>query len=578
MAEKRVFSIFAALKNGQEFDKLRILKHLFPYILLLILFCSSCAKVVTPVGGPRDNTPPVVLKELPANQSVNFQANKIFITFDEFFTLNNPTENVLVSPPFKHPAEYITKGKTLVIKIKDTLRKNTTYNMVFSDCIKDFNEGNPIGIYHYSFSTGSVIDSCILDGSVSDAKTLSPSDAFFVMLYRNNVDSLPLTTLPDYLTKTTKDGRFSFRNIAGGDYKIFALKDINSNYLYDLPNEAIAFSDQTVSAYVAPRKDSTGHFIGTDTLRPEVWLSSFEVTDSIPKLMRYENPEAGVYRFPYSKAVTTFEAVPMGEGRDYFQTWSATRDTVIWYMKSLAFDSLRYLLTADGHTDTVLLKPFKPKGAASSGRGSANKKVVSRLRTTFHNEGNCFKTLTLHFSYPILPTDSFDIVLTSKTDTTLVRLAVPDTFVMDLPIPLTLETKKSYQLIIPDSIFTGYNQLTHDTLRSSFNYKSEKDYGNIIINYLLDSVDYPVIVQLMKGQSVVQEDILTTNRTLRYAHLEPGTFSINIIHDRNGNGLWDSGDYRRKIQPERTEKFEKEITVRAFWDIEEDVTVSHKTN
>ena len=550
-----------------------ILKRLF-FVILSVFLLAGCAKIATPVGGPKDTEPPVVVKEMPASQSVNFNSQKIAVTMNEFFTLNNPTENVMVSPPFKNQPEYLTKGKTLIIKIKDTLRENTTYNLVFSNCIQDFTENNKLNLYHYSFSTGKVIDSCMLRGSLSNAKSMEKSNDFLVMLYRQNIDTLPMTTMPDYVTKSAKDGSFTFQNIAPGSYKIFALKDINSNYLYDLPNESVAYAGQLFDAYPAPRKDSTGRIIDTAFVPQDIVLYTFEAADSCPKLMRYENPEAGVYKFPYTKAVTAFEAQPFTGSNEYFQSWNTTHDTVTWFFKSLNFDSLSYLLTADGHTDTVFLKPYKAK-SNSGGRGaSGSQQAVKKLRVTFQNEGHFYKPLTLSFSYPILPTDTFEAMLISKTDTEAVRIAVPDTFTTKLAIPLKMESKKSYQLIIPDSVFRGYNGLTNDTLKSSFTCKSEKDYGNIIMSYSLsEEIDYPVIAQLWSDKAMVAESAFRADTTITYEHLDPGAYQVKIIHDLNGNGHWDTGDYRRKMQPEAITTYPSAINVRAYWDVEEEFKI-----
>lgn len=550
-----------------------ILKRLF-FVILSVFLLAGCAKIATPVGGPKDMEPPVIGKEVPANQSVNFSGQKIAITMNEFFTLNNPTENVMVSPPFKNQPDYLVKGKTLIIKIKDTLRENTTYNMVFSNCIQDFTEGNKLNLYHYSFSTGNAIDSCMLKGTLSNAKSLEKGEDYVVMLYRQDIDSLPMTTTPDYVTKSMTDGSFTFQNIAPGAYKVFALKDINSNYLYDLPNESIAYADKMYEAYPEPRKDSTGRPIDTAFTPEAITLYAFEVADSCPKLMRYENPEAGIYKFPYTKSVTTFEAQSHTGNNDYFQSWNPTQDTVTWYFKSLNFDSLSYLLTADGHTDTVFLKPYKAKSNSGGRAGGNAQQTVKKLRVTFQNEGHFYKPLTLSFSYPILPTDTFEAMLISKTDTEAVRIAVPDTFTTKLAIPLKMESKKSYQLIIPDSVFRGYNGLTNDTLKSSFTCKSEKDYGNIIMSYSLsEEIDYPVIAQLWSDKAMVAESAFRADTTITYEHLDPGAYQVKIIHDLNGNGHWDTGDYRRKMQPEAITTYPSAINVRAYWDVEEEFKI-----
>ena len=375
----------------QNIETKRNLKHLCRIfsIAALVLLLGACAKVVTPTGGPRDSTPPKVLKTVPDNQSVNFGEKQIHITFDEFFTLNNPQENVMISPPVKEKPAYTVKGKTLVVKFKDTLRANTTYNMVFTNCIKDYNEGNPLSLFHYSFSTGLAIDSFMLDGSILNAGTLAPAEDLLVMLYRHDSDSLPMTTLPDYVTKSQKSGSFQFRNIAPGSYKIFALKDVNGNYLYDLPNEEIAFQKELVSACPPPATDSSGRPLAADTTDAQIRLHSFQCQDSFPKLMRYETPADGIYLFPFSAPVARLEQQPLWGPADHIEVWNLQHDTLTWYLKQTEFDTLAVIFTADGHPDTVHLKPFKAK--ANAGRGG---RTTQRLKCNFKNEGHCFKPLT----------------------------------------------------------------------------------------------------------------------------------------------------------------------------------------
>ena len=551
---------------------MKTVRHIFS-LLALVLLCGACAKVVTPTGGPRDSTPPKVLKSTPENQSVNFGEKQIHITLDEYFTLNNPQENVMISPPLKEKPTYTVKGKTLVVKFKDTLRANTTYNMVFTNCIQDYNEGNPISLFHYSFSTGPAIDSFMLEGSIQNASSLTPAEDLLVMLYRNDIDSLPLTTLPDYVTKSQKNGSFQFRNIAPGDYKIFALKDINSNYLYDLPNEEIAYQKELVSAVPPPATDSSGKPLYVDSTRTELQLHSFMSQDSFPKLMRYENPAAGIYKFPFSIPVSRLEQQPLWGPTDHIEVWNQGHDTLTWYLKKTDFDTLATLFTADGRTDTVHLKPFKAK--PNTGRGGSARNT---LRGTFLNEGHCYKPLALRFSYPIQPLDSFPVYIYSqkqgKNDTAVAWVSLPkDTVLTEVAIPYPFETKKHYKVMIPDSLFFGYNGLVNDTLRTSFSYKSEKDYGNIQIHYQLGECSHPVIVQLLSGNTMLRQDILTKDATIDYSHLEPGGYKIRAILDCNGNGRWDSGDYRKGVQPETIIPFSHDINVRAFWDVEEDFKI-----
>ena len=151
-------------------------KRLTPYpliALLCILILAACASIGSPDGGPRDFTPPKVVKCQPANMSVNNRDKKLTLTFDEFIVLENASEKVVVSPPQKEMPEIRTSGKRIHITLNDSLKENTTYTVDFSDAIVDNNEGNPMGNFTYAFSTGTEIDTMEVSGTLLEAENLS---------------------------------------------------------------------------------------------------------------------------------------------------------------------------------------------------------------------------------------------------------------------------------------------------------------------------------------------------------------------------------------------------------------------
>ncbi len=542
-------------------------------LLLSTLLCTGCAKISTPTGGPKDSTPPKVLKTEPADGTVHFDSKQhIKLYFDEYITLNNPADNVLISPPMSKAPDYTVNGKTLVIKFKDTLRENTTYNMVFSDCIKDYHESNPLNYFHYSFSTGDSLDDYMIRGNLLDAKTLAPVNDFYVLLYKGDADSLPLTTLPNYVTKTLSDGSFLLKNITKGDYKIFAIKDINANFRYDLPNEEIAYLEESVTSYHA-LPDSAADSLQAEL--PLLTLYAFTAADSVQQLSRYENPSAGVYKFPYKVRTADFSAIPLDKAQDYFEVINPTRDTVTWYFKTPPTDTAVYILKTDTRTDTVTLTPFKERPTTGRGKTAPTK----RLTVSFANAGEYHKPLTLQFPYPIRPTDSFSVWVYSphqdNKDTFELRFAVPDTFTMQLPLPMTVTEKKSYSIMIRDSVFYGYNGLTNDTLRTTFSTKSIKDYGTLIMNYELPGDGRAYVATLWHKDKIVKEDIITSSQTITYPFLIPDTYRVSVFCDENHNGRWDPGDYSKKRQPEKMFAFPHNISIRAFWDSEETFKIEY---
>ena len=523
-----------------------------------------------PTGGEKDMNPPKLASESPASGSVRMRNPVVKITFDEYFTLNNPTENILISPPMEQEPNYSIQGKTLVIKFKDTLKENTTYNMVFSNCIQDFHESNKLGYYHYSFSTGDEIDSFSLAGSVIDAQTLKPCDNMFVFLYDQDIDTLPMTSKPSYLTKTLSDGSFRFQNIRSGDYKIFALKDLNGNLLYDLPNETVAFAGHTFTAFYEAPKDTSDQTTPPQDTMPRIKLSAFVIQDTVPVLLRYENPATGIYIFPYKAPVEEFSTIAIQHDVPHFETWNSKGDTVTWHLKEALTDTVSYIFIANGRTDTVQITPYKTKKTQSRGNKNA---PVERLSVGVLNQGHRYKPLTLTFGYPVKPSDSITVTVCTQqksgNDTAFYKISVPDTFITQLPLPIVFENKKNYTVTIPDSMFFGYNGLCNDSIKASFVTQSEKDYGSLSIEYVVPTSGFQYIAQLWSGSQLQQEDLLTASRTIAYEHLLPGNYSITVIEDCNRNARWDAGDYHNMRQPENIYPYPKPISIRAYWDNEE---------
>ena len=548
--------------------------------LLLALLLAGCAKIVLPTGGPKDVTPPKIVKESPANHSTRFNSKSIKITFDEFVVLNNPNQTVIVSPPLKQNPELSLSGKSVIIRLPDSLQDNTTYSIALAETIKDFTEGNPLPIYTYDFSTGDYIDSFMLSGTLKDAVSLNGAKNVYVFLYDQDIDSLPLRERPTYLTKTNGNGKFTFYNVKPGSYKIFALNDINSNLRYDLPNESIAFLSTPVETWYRPSTDTLSEGQNNDSKRQEteeekeVKLALFTERDSNQVLSKYINTTENLYVFPYKTDFRSFSARFLnGQELDYFQIISDSRDSVYWYLKEALTDTAWYELTVDGHhLDTVKLTPFKK---SVKGVGSRRKtKEKSALSVSVSNKENIYRPLTLNFSYPVKP-GQFDItickLLKSGNDTVVKTIQIPDSFVRSLPIDYNFEGKLPYNIFIRDSVIWGYNGLTNDTIKARFTTKTEKDYGNLLINYSIadHSCQYIVYLQNSRGNTVYQH-VISTNQSISYPHLDPGSYKIKVIKDRNRNSRWDTGNYKEQFQPEEIFFFDKPINIRGYWDIEED--------
>ena len=237
-----------------------------------VIILSSCAQQGSLTGGLKDEKPPEVVSSQPPNFTTHFKSDNIIINFNEYFVLKEIAKQLVVSPPMTTKPDFKIKGKTLEITFKDTLLPDRTYAINFGDALQDLNEGNPKKNFQFVLSTGNTIDSLQTSGQVLMVPDSKPAEDVLVMLYSGNADSLPLKTMPLYVSRTDKEGKFTLRNLAAGSYKIFALKDGNSNLKFDQPTENVAFLDSLITPFVVPAPP--------DTVKPQ--LDSLNVkADSI---------------------------------------------------------------------------------------------------------------------------------------------------------------------------------------------------------------------------------------------------------------------------------------------------------
>jgi uncharacterized protein (DUF2141 family) len=208
---------------------------------------SGCAQIGSPMGGPRDSLPPVLLNSNPPNRTLHFSGNKIVLTFDEYVQLADVQKNLLVAPTPKINPYVDFKLKTVTIKLRDTLQPNTTYNIQLGNSIQDINENNPYHDYSYVFSTGSYIDSLKFYGTVMLAETGKSDSTITVFLYKNLDDSAVYKEKPRYIARVDSSGKFAFNHLAGGVYNVFALKDESGQKMYNNPTQTFAFADSTIT-------------------------------------------------------------------------------------------------------------------------------------------------------------------------------------------------------------------------------------------------------------------------------------------------------------------------------------------
>ena len=363
--------------------------------LLALTIFASCARMGNPDGGWFDETPPKVIGASPADKGVNVKSRNVKINFDEYVKIDNATENVIVSPPQLTTPEIKAAGKSIDVKLLDSLKANTTYTIDFSDAISDNNEGNPLGNYTYSFSTGAEIDTMEVSGYVLSADNLEPVKGILVGLYSNQADSafqkLPMLRV----SRTDSRGHFIIKGVKNGTYRVYALQDVDGNYMFNQKSEKLAFLHNPITTSLKPdvRQDT----LWTDSLHiadikrhdyihflpDNVTLSAFTELQTDRYLLSVTRKEANhfVANFSYGNSeLPKIKGLNFNEKNAFIAIPNVKRDTISYWLRDSALvnqDTLRmeinYLktdslgkLVAQRDTMEVLSKqPFEKRMKAA---------------------------------------------------------------------------------------------------------------------------------------------------------------------------------------------------------------------
>lgn len=572
----------------------------FAVAILIALSMSYCASISMPTGGPKDTTPPKVTKSLPEEDNTNFDGKKIEINFDEYVILDNASQNILVSPPVKNKPSVKLVGKTVVIKFKDELEPNTTYNISLGNSIKDLHEGNILEDFSFTVSTGPTVDSLSIAGMLLNASDKKPIENAFVTLYDaslENLDSLPMLQEPSQIVRTDKNGNFRFSNLADKDYLVFALKDMNSNYYYDQPNEDVAFLDTVVHAVYDNNKKSKNNdtkslgakgkstdstftantpvdSTALDSIKPinrkalELTLYMFSKTDTTQMINEKKLVERGLLRFVFrqpDKSMNLSYLAPLPDTLHYIENWSPEGDTLLWYFTPDAADSALFLFS-DGRdfADTIKMT-LKTK---------TNKSI--KFDVTNNAKGGLLMPedpFTLSFSEPvvgIVPNDSLLLVLDSTTSIPAVFVPI-DSSLMRYTLQYDPVEGDTLKLIIPDSVFVGIRGVHNEKKTFNFHRAKEEEYGSLFITVIPPDGIPQVIVELLdESGKVVDKQTVVEKRELEYWYLAAGKYKLRATIDADGNGRWSSGDYSKRFQPEKVVEYKTSLDVRAGWDIDLD--------
>lgn len=520
------------------------------FIFLTAFAFYECASRGTPTGGPKDETPPVLVRAEPDNMTINFKAKKIRLYFDELVKLKDIQNQLIISPPLKYQPILSPQGsadKFVEITINDTLIENTTYTLNFGQGIVDNNEENPTPFLTYVFSTGSYIDSLELAGVVKDSYNKKADDFISVMLYKIDsayTDSTIYKKPPNYITNTLDSAViFRLKNLKEGKYALFAIKDAAKNNLFDQKTDKIGFINDTVN-------------LPTDSI---YLLNLFkEIPDygvAVPSMVAKNKISFGYFGKGDSIEIAPLHPLPDTVRTKIVKEYK--KDTLNFWFTPFEMDSI--IFTVKNETlkaiDTFIVK--NRKVGVDSIRLSSNQKSTL----------NFGETLSINVNTPLVDVDSSKISMMSKDSIPVIFSLTIDSLGNKIDFDFNPEPNENYKIDLLPGAITDFFESTNDTIAYSLSTKSLADYGNLRLNINGDKIAYPIIVQLTDEKGEVQREIYAEQpQVFEFNSINPSKYLVRVIFDENRNRKWDTGNFLKRVQPEKVSYYPGLIEMRANWE------------
>lgn len=509
----------------------------FRYLIFsgLCILLFGCAQVGTISGGEKDISAPkpVEGKTTPPSASTNFSTNEIRITFDEFFKLNNPAQNIKMVPPHAQ-IDAEMKGKVLSLSWKDTLKSNQTYAVYLNGAVKDLTEGND-SIMQYVFSTGSVLDSLNYVVSVADAYSNTTLEKILVALFD------PETKELINFGQTNNKGVATLTYLSAGTYELIAFHDLNGD-LELQPNEPIGFSS---NGNITVHPDSSNYMVDP------LLLFSPEKEPEI-RTIKYFAP--GSIVIGSTREIVNETLYLNGVKVDSSQYVQLSEDSLKVFVNSDTSFRAEIILNSDFVNDTVSCRVVKGR------KRPVLIKCVNSDKTFAPSESIRFEVGDF-----ISAIDTSNVVILNEKDSSLISNDVISWEKNEITLNIPREEFMEINLEFKDGAIQTLNGVAYKT-NFSITLNPARKYGNIVV-----TMDYetPIILELFDRKGLVEKWTLDApNTPLTISELSPGNYTFRVVLDENGNGKWDTGNYKLRKQPEIIEYYTKPTTVRANWDVE----------
>lgn len=537
----------------------------------------------------------------------NVSTPKFEIEFDELIALKDQADKVIVSPPQAQMPVIRSNGRRITAEFRDSLLPNTTYTIDFADAIQDYTEGNPLESFVYVFSTGDSIDSLQISGVLLDAHNLEPLPKMLVGVHSNLEDSA-FTTLPfDRVARTNDRGQFTVRNLKPGQYRLYAVNDVDRNNRYTA-GEDIAFYSEIITPTMVKTEgldtlftptheiDTIVTALHTNYYPNNLLLSMFNENIKAQYLVKDERRDSSKLYLEFAAPADTLPTLTLIDYPDktdwYRLNRSLTNDTLLYWITDrelMSLDTIRvatsYLRTdtlneLSLRTDTILFKYKRPKAKKEKKKKKDDEEEVDSIQrpdpAKFDMVGGGGQDINLPLFFkaeiPIKSINQQAVRMLHKVDTIWEEVEAPvivpdnDYSLHNFHADYEWTPGDSYRLVIDSAAIEDIYGLVTDSISKEINVKKLDEYCDVTFKI---NITEPAFVELMQSDDKPVYTAPVISGEAGFSYVKPGSYYARLIVDKNENGKWDTGIFNSATQPEDVYYYNKKLNLRRNWDIEE---------
>ena len=561
------------------------------FIILISLFIYSCANQSSPTGGPKDEDPPQLVSSDPSQGEINFTGDKVILEFDEFIKTDNPKEQILITPRIEQDYTFKYKKNRVIITFDEPLKDSTTYSINFREGVKDITEGNAPENLVLAFSTGPYLDSMSIEGNVNYLVTNKLAEDVTVSLY-NADDTLNIFNSPPiYLTKTDKEGKYQFRNLKVGKYKIYAVNDKNKNLILDSKTESYGFRSSILP-------------LDTNLIDINMPMIAMDVR---PFEYQSARQSGTTYNIKFNKYIDNYSISRTDSSKEIFSNITSDDPNTIKVYNNILEDSVQVILQATDTTGTTLAEQLYVKFEQSSRKPSAfeSKGEIKPVLSTVPQ-----LDVLLAFNKPVqysnkdsiyLFLDSANIVFMTEENFTWnthrteleVRYDIdPSLFVQQdnknitaserynkaskKPEPTDTAAQAKPKQPDPKPFFYAskgsFISIEGDSSKkyeSNLSFNKPDQLATLLVSIQTERENYFVQLVNNKNEVIAKR---ANEKEFKFTNIKPGDYKLRVLIDSNNNGIWELGNIMTNDEPEpivfyKSSEGNETVTLRANWEV-----------